>query len=167
MKTKKMMFCLFVLSAMLLLQACGSEADSGTSEGNIAMSDLQDAMLAADTTLPELVKVSGSDEQAELNFSYLSDLSYDMVDDYFYVYAKDGTAEEIAVIRLKDKGDAAAVMNALHDHITQRQGTFQEYAPEQIEMTERAVVTRQDSYVALIISKKSGLVQKAFEDFLK
>ena len=72
-------------------------------------------------------------------------------------------AEEIAVICLKDKGDAASVMNSLHDHVTQRQGTFEEYAPEQAGMTGRAIITRQDRYVTLIISNKNGLVQKAFE----
>ncbi len=166
---QKLICCILLALVISVISACGSTDNSNTSnasennEKNITISQLQECMLQADTTLPEMVTVSSLEEQAELNFSYLSDLSYDLVDEYFYAHAKDGTAEEIAVIKLKDQGDAAAMMDSLHDHIAQRQGTFQEYAPEQVEMTEHAVVTRENAYAALIISSKSGLVQKAFQ----
>lgn len=159
---KKFIISLFFVT-IIFITACGSKDSSAPQEQSISMSDLQDAMLKADTTLPELTKVSSEEENAELNFSYLSDLSYDLIDSYFYAYAKDGTAEEIAVIKLKDKNDAAAMMQSLHDHITQRQGTFQEYAPEQVAMTEKAVVTREGPYITLIISEKNGLIQQAFQ----
>ena len=54
-------------------------------------------------------------------------------------------------------------MQALHEHVKNRKGTFQEYDPAQVSMTEKAVVTREGNYIALIISSKNGLVQKAFE----
>lgn len=160
---KKNILCMILALLLIMASACGSNDPADTSEKTVSLPALKEAMLAADTQLPEMIEVSSSDEQAELNFSYLSDLSYDMVDSYFYAYAKDGTPEEIAVIKLKDKGDAAAMMDSLHDHITLRQGTFQEYAPEQAEMTQKAVVTREESYIALIISAKNGMVQKAFQ----
>ena len=152
---KKFIISLFFVT-IIFITACGSQDSSAPQDQPISMSDLQEAMLKADTTLPELTNVSSEEENAELNFSYLSDLSYDLIDSYFYAYAKDGTAEEIAVIKLKDKNDAAAMMQSLHDHITQRQGTFQEYAPEQVAMTEKAVVTREGTYITLIISEKNG-----------
>lgn len=161
-RMKKCNFFAFFALAALMLSACGSK-DASDSENSVAVSELQKNMLAADTTLPEMVLVSDADEQADLNFSYLSDLSYDLVDSYFYAYAKEGTAEEIAVVKLKDKGDAATMMDSLHEHIKQREGTFQEYDPQQVEMVEKAVVTRQGDYVTLIISQKNGLVQKAFQ----
>lgn len=159
---KKFIISLFFVT-IIFITACGSQDSSAPQDQPISMSDLQEAMLKADTTLPELTNVSSEEENAELNFSYLSDLSYDLIDSYFYAYAKDGTAEEIAVIKLKDKNDAAAMMQSLHDHITQRQGTFQEYAPEQVAMTEKAVVTREGTYITLIISEKNGLIQQAFQ----
>lgn len=162
-RSDTLFLCILFTLCMVVLSACGKSKGQEDSSGNdISIATLQQKMLEADTTLPELVIVSGSDEQAELNFSYLSDLDYDLVENYFYAYAKEGTAEEIAVIQLKDKGDAAVMMDSLHSHITQRQGTFREYAPEQVEMTEHAIVTREGTYVALIISSKNGLVQKAF-----
>lgn len=161
---KKQTSILFTaLLIFLFAAACGSKNNTGDTDQAILMPDLQEIMLAADTTLPNMTKISSEDEQAELNFTYLSDLSYDLIDSYFYAYAEDGTAEEIAVILLKDKNDAASMMQSLHEHVTQRQGTFQEYAPEQVSMTENAVVTREGAYIALIICEKNGLVQKAFQ----
>lgn len=159
---KKYISCVMLAAMLTMASACGGAKPKDPPDMAVSVLDLQDAMLSADATLPEMTKVSSEDEQAELNFTYLCDLSYDLVDSYFYAYATEGTAEEIAVIKLKDKNDAAAMMEALHGHIASRQGTFQEYAPEQVSMTEKAVVTREGSYVALIISSKNGLVQKAF-----
>lgn len=167
---KKYIICILLSVFFTMTAACGQKETSDQSDHtqkNISMANLQESMFSADTTLPKMTTISSDDEQAELNFTYLSDLSYDMVDSYFYAYATDGTAEEIAVIKLKDKGDVSTMMDALHDHIKQRQGTFQEYAPEQVGMTEKAVITREDSYVALIISQKNGLVQKTFQSFFE
>lgn len=160
---KKYISFVLLTAILAMTSACGHTGSNTASDTSVSVMELQEAMLSADTTLPEMTKVSSEDEQAELNFTYLSDLSYDLVDSYFYAYAVDGTAEEIAVIKLKDKNDASSMMQAMHDHIESRQGTFQEYDPEQVELTEKAVVTREGNYVALIISSKNGLVQKAFE----
>ncbi len=160
---KKYISCVLLTAMLTMASACGSTKSTNQPESNISITSLQEAMLSADTTLPEMTKISSEDDQAELNFTFLSDLSYDLVDSYFYAYASEGTAEEIAVIKLKDKGDVSTMMQAMHDHVKSRQGTFQEYDPEQVSMTEKAVITREDQYVALIVSSKNGLVQKAFE----
>ncbi len=160
---KKYISCVLLTAMLVMTSACGGTDTSSETDSEISISRLQDTMLSADTTLPEMTRVSSEDDQAELNFTALTDLSYDMADAYFYAYATEGTAEEIAVIKLKDKNDAAAMMDSLHEHIEKRKGTFQEYAPEQISMAENAVVTREGSYVALIISSKNGMVQKAFQ----
>ena len=74
-----------LLTAMLTMTtACGSRTSSQTSDAAISMQSLQEEMLSADTTLPDMTTVSSADEQAELNFTSLSDLSYDLVDSYFY-----------------------------------------------------------------------------------
>ena len=55
------------------------------------------------------------------------------------------------------------MMESLHTHVEKRQGTFAEYAPDQVALAEKAVVTREGAYIALIVSSKNGLVQKAFQ----
>ncbi len=160
---KKYISCVLLTAMLTMAAACGSTDAKNAQDTTISITQLQETMLSADTTLPEMTKTSSDDEQAELNFTYLSDLNYDLVDSYFYAYATEGTAEEIAVIKLKDKSDASSMMQALHEHVKNRKGTFQEYDPEQVDLTEKAVVTREGNYIALIISSKNGLVQKAFE----
>lgn len=157
----------FALAAVLLGGAWGCGAQTGDDGKDVGMAALRDAMLAADPTLPELTTVTSDGEQAASDFTYLSDLDYKLVDEYFYVCADAGTAEEIAVIKLKDAGQAAAAMDSLHKHIEARQGTFREYDPEQLPLTEKAVIIREGRYVALIVCEKSGLVQNVFRDSFK
>ena len=156
------MFCMCTLMiSMLLLAACGSSQESEVV--TVDLKTLQEEMLAADTTLPEMTKATNEDSDAELSFSYLTDLEYSLADSYFYAYASDGTAPEIAVIKVKDSQDVVTMMDSLKEHIKSRKGTFQEYAPEQVELVEKAVLVHQGNYIAMIISEKSGLVQKAFQ----
>ena len=71
------------------------------------------------------------------------------------------------MVKLKSKSDAAAMMDSLHDHVKARQGTFEEYDPEQVPLTAGAVITREGRYVVLIVSKKNGLVQNTFQSFFQ
>ena len=167
MKRMKKAACL-VLAALALLACfgCGAGGDD-QDEPQIDMAALRQAMLDVDTTLPEMAVKTSGDGEAKDNFFFLSSLDYGKVEEYFYAFAEAGTAEEIAVVKLKDKSDAAAMMDSLHDQVTARQGTFEEYDPEQVPLTEGAVVTREGRYVALIVSKKNGLVQNTFQSFFE
>lgn len=152
------------LAALLLACAwgCGPRALEDTGK-DVDLAALMDAMMAADPTLPEMVTVTGEGDKGAADFTYLSNLEdYKLVDEYCYAAADAGTAEEIAVVKLKDAGSAAALMDSLHKHVEQRQGTFREYDPSQVPLTEQAVIVREGRYVALIVCQKNGLVQNAF-----
>lgn len=164
MRRVKKTVCLML--AMWMLAACfGCTNDTDADEPDVAPEVMGQAMLDVDTTLPEMVARSSDDADAKDSFSFLSDLNYNKVASYFYAYADAGTAEEIAVVKLKDKSDAAAMMESLHDHVEARQGTFAEYDPEQVPLAEDAVIIREGRYVALIVSEKNGLVQNEFRKF--
>ena len=153
--------CVLLLTACMA--GCGAQTTAQEAGAAVDMQALQESMLAADTTLPEMKVVTGDDEQAELNFTAFSDLDYDRVKDYFYAYAADGDSQEIAVVQLKDAGDAAALMNSMKDHLEDRRGALTAYAPDQLPLVDHAVVKQKGNLVAMIISEKSGLVQQAFE----
>jgi len=165
MRQSKRIACLG-LAALLLAcgWGCGPKEQSDPGK-DVDMAALAQAMLDADPTLPKMAIASGSGDEGAADFTYLADLEkYKLVDEYYYAAADAGTAEEIAVVKLKDAGDAAALMDALHKHVEQRQGTFQEYDPSQVPLTEGAVIVREGRYVALIVCQKSGLVQNVFRD---
>ena len=153
-----------VIICMLCFTACGGQNQKESDDVAVDLKALQESMLAEDTTLPEMTKVSNEDSDAELNFSYLSELDYNLVDSYYYAYASDGTAPEIAVVKVKDSQDVVTMMDSLKEHIESRKGTFQEYSPEQVTLVDKAVLIHQGNYIALIICEKSGLVQQAFKD---
>lgn len=164
---KKIYWKLAVFSCVLLLAAaicgCGSDETGQENGAAIDMQALQKSMLAADTTLPEMKVATGDEEQAELNFGAFSDFEYDRVQNYFYAYAADGGVQEIAVVQLKDAGDAAALMNTMQNHLEDRRGALTAYAPDQLPLVDHAVIKQKGCLVAMIISEKSGLVQQAFE----
>ncbi|MDD6038722.1 MAG: DUF4358 domain-containing protein [bacterium] len=150
---------------------CGAKEEApqepASQEISIDLNALREAMLSADTTLPDMKLSTSDDVQAELAFGGVSDFAYDRIGAYFYAFAPDGGAQEIVVVELRDASDAAACMDSFHDHIEFRRGVLAEYAPDQIQLLDSAVITRSGKYVTLIISEKSGLVQQAFKGFFE
>jgi len=165
-KTVKKVVMMGLVAGLMCVSLAGCEKKGKKVEPIVDMKAFEERMLDADTTLPEMKKVSGLDENAELNFTALSDFEYEKVEDYFYCYAQDGDVQEIAVIALKDEKDAAAALKSLHNHVDNRVGTLQEYSPEKVDMAKNAVITSEGRYVTMIICEKTGLVQNAFKDFL-
>lgn len=114
MMIKRMVCALCAVMLSLSLCACGEKTKS------IDMQALENSMVSADKSLPEM-KVSGSwDENAEKAFSYISDLEYNKIHGFFLAYAADGMAYEIAVVQLKDKSDASAMADSLREHVQSR-----------------------------------------------
>ena len=71
-------------------------------------------------------------------------------------YASAGTAEEIAVIRLRDSADAAEARASLERHLESRRGLFRVYDPEQAAMLEKAALVSEGDVVALIICENAS-----------
>lgn len=162
-KLKNFLILLCGLLLAALAVGCGAEKTAQENETAVNMQALQESMLAADTTLPQMKVAASDDAQAELNFSAFSDFDYAGVQSYFYAYAEDGGAQEIAVVELKDVQDAAALMNTMQDHLEERRGALGAYAPDLLPLIDHAVIKQNGRLVAMIISEKSGLVQQAFE----
>lgn len=171
-KKMKVLAALLLAILCMVTVGCGAKEEEtpdapASTEASIDLNALREAMLSADTTLPEMKLSTSEDEQAELAFSGVSDFAYDRVNAFFYAFAPDGGAQEIVVVELKEASDAGVCMDSFHDHIEFRRGVLAEYAPDQIKLLDSAVVTRNGKYVTLIISEKSGLVQQAFKGFFK
>ena len=165
----KKIFCL-LLALALLLCGCASRpltpessaAPTDTAAPTVSMYDLRTAMLAADPSLPEMMSVSSSDENAGELFSYLSTLDYEKVDSYFLSYAADGKAYEIAVVALRDAADLSALVETLNAHVQGRVDLYKTYAPEQVQQAEAAEIVSMGRYVALIMCDERAAVKAAF-----
>lgn len=161
MMIKRMVCALCAVMLSLSLCACGEKTKS------IDMQALENSMVSADKTLPEM-KVSGSwEENAEKAFSYISDLEYNKIHGFFLAYAADGMAYEIAVVQLKDKSDASAMADSLREHVQSRVQMYKTYEPEQVQRAESAVVKTDGDCVLLIMSDAPQNAETAFKEFTK
>lgn len=161
MMIKRMVCALCAVMLAFSLCACGEKTKS------IDMQALENSMVSADKTLPEM-KVSGSwDENAEKAFSYISDLEYNKIHGFFLAYAADGMAYEIAVVQLKDKSDASAMADSLREHVQSRVQMYKTYEPEQVQRAESAVVKTDGDCVLLIMSDAPQNAETAFKEFTK
>ena len=161
MMIKRMVCALCAVMLSLSLCACGEKTKS------IDMQALENSMVSADKTLPEM-KVSGSwEENAEKAFSYISDLEYNKIHGFFLAYAADGMAYEIAVVQLKDKSDASAMADSLREHVRSRVQMYKTYEPEQVQRAESAVVKNDGDCALLIMSDAPQNAETAFKEFTK
>lgn len=161
MMIKRMVCALCAVMLAFSLCACGEKTKS------IDMQALENSMVSADKTLPEM-KVSGSwDENAEKAFSYISDLEYNKIHGFFLAYAADGMAYEIAVVQLKDKSDASAMADSLREHVRSRVQMYKTYEPQQMQRAESAVVKTDGDCVLLIMSDAPQNAETAFKEFTK
>lgn len=161
MMIKRMVCALCAVMLAFSLCACGEKTKS------IDMQALENSMVSADKTLPEM-KVSGSwEENSEKAFSYISDLEYNKIHGFFLAYAADGMAYEIAVVQLKDKSDASAMADSLREHVQSRVQMYKTYEPEQVQRAESAVVKTDGDCVLLIMSDAPQNAETAFKEFTK
>lgn len=145
----------------IAIAACGGgQKDSP----DIDLKGLQTSLPEADSTLPEMAMITSEEDNAELNFTALCDYDYSKVDSYFYTYAADGTAPEIAVVVLKKASDAADLMDSITSHAQKREGTMASYSPEQVSMVQNYVLTYHGNCVLYAVGGQNGMVQKAFQE---
>ena len=146
--------------AAVFAAGCGGSSDT------VSMYDLRTAMEAADDTLGEMLSADSNSEDAEDLFAYISDMDYSKVDKFFVSYSNEGSADEIAVIALKNASDTSDAEKSLKDHVQDRINVFSQYAPEEVKKAENAITFKDGKYAVLIICDKQDEVKKAFTDFI-
>lgn len=156
------LLCFTLLAAGLC--GCGTKQ---APEARADMQELKEAMLSSDDSLPEMKTVEGSQEEGKELFSSLSDVEYDKIQDYFFCYAADGTASEFAVVFVKEQEDVPEVEQSLKAHVESRKLTYQNYAPDQVETAEKAVVFSNGNYVAYVMHETPSYIKAAFETIME
>ena len=163
----KRMTCL-LLALVLLLAGCAGQTAPTENEAEeatpmVSLYELRKAMLAAQPGLPDMTAVSSSDENAAELFAYLSDLDYEKVEGYFLAYASDGkSANEFAVVCLKDSAELPALEASLKAHIQSRVSLYKSYAPELVKQASDAELVTEGRYMALIMCEDRAAVKEAF-----
>lgn len=160
---KKWVLAIFTIVAMLLLMSCSESGSKDVEE--IDFSAVKSSMTEAAENLPDMSIMDSENEDGKESFEYLFDIEYDKIEQYYFTYSSTGMAEEIALIKLKDEKDAEDMKAAIEEHRQKRLSLLQTYSPEQVQMTEDAVVVSEGKYVCLIICENTSDVKKVFEDY--
>lgn len=150
------------LILVFLLSACDTVAPTA-SQKSVDLPTLQASMLEAAPSLPDMISVTGGLPDSKRAFSYLSDFPYEKVENFLLSYATAGTADEIAVISVKNPADAEAAADSLRTHLNNRKTLFRQYKPEEAARAEQGLVFTKDQYAVLIICAESQAVKSAFE----
>ena len=79
---------------------------------------------------------------------------YDMpeVEDYVIYIGSGATAEEIAIITLKNSSDEADVKAALEKRVEEQKQNFANYVPEEVSRLEKSIIKSNEKYVILCVS---------------
>ncbi len=135
---------------------------------SVDLGEICDKMLAADASLPEMKTVSDKSDNAADLFAYLAEFDYEKVEGYFFSYSATGSAEEVAVVILKDSADAEALKKALEKHVKTRVATFKEYDAAQVSLAQSAKISilKDGQMVSIITTKNSGDVENVLKDLL-
>ena len=76
-------------------------------------------------------------------------------------------ADEIAVISVKNKNDAAAAETSLQEHIKHRVSLYETYDPTQVPKLNNALIFTEGRYAVLIVCGDPAAVKAAFDGFLR
>jgi len=152
--------------ALLAVTALAGCSSGGGAQASADMNALQQAMLEAAPALPDMLSVTSDVSDAEKLFTYLSDFDYEKVDGYLLSYSSTGTADEIAVVAVKDEADVGDAKASLEKHKGDRLKLFQTYGPQEAARVEKGQIFTQGQYAVLIICDDSDSVKEAFASYL-
>lgn len=150
------------MTALLLCVVFAGCSQSPEEEKTIDLSSLAQEMQAA-AEWPELLTISSGDSSAQKGFSAISSMDYDKVDDFCLLYAADGSAYELAVIRLKDEADMDEMEKSLKQHIEKRTESYRYYKPDQAARSSGALVAVHGRYAALVMCDHNAAVKAVFD----
>lgn len=122
---------------ILFITGCGNEVK--TFDPN----DLANELIAEVNFDDELTKFEG-------DISKLYDLPE--VEDYVVYVGSGATAEEIAIITLKDESDEESVREALEKRVEEQMQSFSNYVPEEVARLDKSVIQSNQKYVVLCVS---------------
>ena len=122
---------------ILFVIGCGNEVK--TFDPN----DLANELIAEVNFDDELTKFEG-------DISKLYDLPE--VENYVVYIGSGATAEEIAIITLKDESDEESVREALEKRVEEQKQSFSNYVPEEVARLDKSVIQSNQKYVVLCVS---------------
>ena len=153
---KKKVLALLLGMVMVMMTACGGEKEivfgiSQASGDLLASEAFTDTLTKCDND--KVIALYGVDESSLAEYE---------------VYIGTGaTAEEIAIFRVKDSQDVAAVKTACETRIEDQKKACENYLPDEMPKLSSPVVRTAGNYVAMVISSDNTKVEAVLDKYMK
>lgn len=125
-----------------------------------------DVKVLANSLLSDIVY---QDELSEIDLStaqMIYAIEESFVEDSCIYVSSGATAEEIAVIKCKDRDAVKKVKEALELRVAEQTESFRDYVPEELDKLGKAVIKEKGNYLILSISndndKAKSIIEEAF-----
>lgn len=142
---------LLAAALLLLCAACGQSVETDIPAIMIAR-----YILFRQSDCPEATVLTAGSEDFSLYLTNIYGLDEAAVEDGAILSPTGMQAQEIAVFRMADADAAKTAQTALKNYITQRQGAFAGYAPEQAALLEDAAAAACGRYALLLICENAA-----------
>jgi lipopolysaccharide export LptBFGC system permease protein LptF len=118
-----------------------------------------------------VVKQTGVSEMIKLDDDRLKkiyEIDPSEIENYcVYISESNAKADEIAVIKLKDKKDASRIKDLVQKRVDSQSKGFKDYIPEEYFKIQKSVLEVKNNYIFLVISNDTDKQEGAFDKFFK
>ena len=150
---KKIFTSIFLIMAVLTLNACSSKSSKQPTAESVTSKIVED--LQSDTMI-EL-----SEERVQSYYGF----DLDIVEDYsIYVDGSGGFSDEVAVLKAKDTGDINALKDSIQERVDSQEKAFDGYNAKEFKKLEDHLVVVRDNYVLFVVSNDTESAQKIFRN---
>ncbi|MTI69274.1 MAG: DUF4358 domain-containing protein [Firmicutes bacterium] len=75
-------------------------------------------------------------------------------------------AEEIVIIKAKDKSKVALIKETLKDHVQKQLKAYENYVPKNYDLVKNHILKAEGKYIILVISEHGEKIEKIFDNTL-
>ena len=85
--------------------------------------------------------------------------------DGFMLYKADSNikADEILIIKLKNKDDADDYKNKINKRIDKQEVSFKDYLPKEYDLLKHSILKSKDNFIIFVVSKDADKIEEAFD----
>ena len=170
---KKIALALTLVICMAGLAACGDKKDDKKSDNTKTESTTQEEQKDFECSeLADKLKAEGSftDLQAldsKIAVERLYGLDPEQIEASAFYSNSNATAEEVAVIKVKDESYASTVKKAFEDRVAEQTASFKDYNAAEVPKLEDAVIKTSGKYVVLVVSGDSAKAKDIISGYIK
>ncbi len=140
--------------------------ETDTKKSSLNLTEFSNYLLTEVGNFPSMRTLTLKDKDAIEVLSETLYLNTDVIEDVYYQFSEFGTAEELLLIRVKERPDVDSIKESLQKHMDDRINLFDTYDPEQAVIARNGLVLSKETYVGFIICQQSEIARAKFYEYI-